>query len=100
MGSTSTQTRVPQTTGYLTLGLYTHHVVRVVTVHPATSTAHKRQRVDNVGQGTVLEGQGGVEAIDMKGSETALPHSRSFTNLVHRETSEAARPKVGVAVDY
>ena len=74
-------------------------MVRVVAVHPATAAYHKRQRVYDVVQRTVLKGQGGVEAIDVKGSKLGVQLPWSFRNAFLGETSEDTRPEVGVAVE-
>lgn len=75
-------------------------MVRVVAVHPAATANHKRQSVDDVGQGTVFEGHGGVEADNVKGSDVGLPHTWSFRDLYLRETPESTRLEVGVAVHH
>ena len=75
-----------------------HHMVGVVSVDQATKANHKRHRVGDVGNGTVVEGQGGVEAHNVKGSNFSLPLCRIFRQPLLRENSEDARPEEGVAV--
>ena len=75
-----------------------HHMVGVVAVDQATKANHKRHRVDDVGNGTVIEGQGSVEADNVKGSHAGIPLQRIFRQPLLREASEDARPEEGVAV--